>query len=559
MVSPLRVKKLSAKHALPIFKESQLPDIHDEANTRRSVPQIETGVEKEEEEEHDLQAALSSAQAAVTTGADDQQRCYIPTPKASQQIPEKDYRLLYTPFKAPINNIRFSSTVEETGGCHYVIDEQDEAFLARHNAEKDSPDLRLSESLLEDIMDKFETITNTHMPHLYLDASQTPHALDDLLVYLPKDAPLRARLKQAQAVFAHWRERRIERQGKPILPTLQFEEPIKNKVDSYTCFRRRETKPVRKTRRADQQSLERLRRLRTEMESARNLLEMVLRREKMRKEALIQGRLIFDKRCELREYQLRLGIQDDDALYPPPPTPPAKKRKSEGPSTTIKIPLGKLRREDQGEAKKRKTSMLLAVDAELTRKHQQDKVYEDVSSNSYQPFPLPLSLHFFQSLDDTTATVPQWPSKRNTLFRRRVGRGGRVHIDRTCRQPYTSGRFQFDSDGEVTDSDTETIEADYDDTIPYTFLQEGELLQQLKGTDTIPAFTSVHHLSSSSSSSSSPSFAASSFATAKSPVAHVSPTTTPAQQAAIAMTNELIAAAVTGQMRNNTSGKSSTL
>lgn len=51
MVSPLRVKKLSAKHTLPIFKESQLPDIHDEANTRRSVPQIETGVEKEEEEE----------------------------------------------------------------------------------------------------------------------------------------------------------------------------------------------------------------------------------------------------------------------------------------------------------------------------------------------------------------------------------------------------------------------------------------------------------------------------------------------------------------------------
>lgn len=51
MVSRFRVKKLSPKHPLPIFKESQLPDLIDPANIQRSVPQIETGVEKEEEEE----------------------------------------------------------------------------------------------------------------------------------------------------------------------------------------------------------------------------------------------------------------------------------------------------------------------------------------------------------------------------------------------------------------------------------------------------------------------------------------------------------------------------
>jgi hypothetical protein len=51
MVSRFRVKKLSPKHPLPIYKEYQLPDLTDAANTQRSVPQIETGVEKEEEEE----------------------------------------------------------------------------------------------------------------------------------------------------------------------------------------------------------------------------------------------------------------------------------------------------------------------------------------------------------------------------------------------------------------------------------------------------------------------------------------------------------------------------
>lgn len=50
MASRFRVKKLSPKHPLPVFKEKQLPDL-DEANLQRAVPQIETGVEKDEEEE----------------------------------------------------------------------------------------------------------------------------------------------------------------------------------------------------------------------------------------------------------------------------------------------------------------------------------------------------------------------------------------------------------------------------------------------------------------------------------------------------------------------------
>jgi hypothetical protein len=54
MVSRFRVKKLSPKHPLPVYKESQLPDLTDPANLQRSVPQIETGVEKEEEEEVSL-------------------------------------------------------------------------------------------------------------------------------------------------------------------------------------------------------------------------------------------------------------------------------------------------------------------------------------------------------------------------------------------------------------------------------------------------------------------------------------------------------------------------
>lgn len=51
MVSRFRVKKLSPKHPLTIYKESQLPDIHDAGNLQRAVPLIETGVDKDEEDE----------------------------------------------------------------------------------------------------------------------------------------------------------------------------------------------------------------------------------------------------------------------------------------------------------------------------------------------------------------------------------------------------------------------------------------------------------------------------------------------------------------------------
>lgn len=87
---------------------------------------------------------------------------------------------------------------------------------------------------------------------------------------------------------------------------------VRNEADPYLCFRRRESKPIRKTRRTDQQSIEKLRKLRMEMESARSLLEMVSRREKVRKESLVHEHMIFDQRTKVREQKRILGIKDED-------------------------------------------------------------------------------------------------------------------------------------------------------------------------------------------------------------------------------------------------------
>lgn len=108
-----------------------------------------------------MQAAISAAHAAVTTGAKIER--YIPTPDASRQIPDKEYHQIYKKrFKEPTNLIRFSATVEDTIGCPYVMDEEDEAFLKKHS------NLSVSEDDFEKIMWQYETACKEHWPHLNL-------------------------------------------------------------------------------------------------------------------------------------------------------------------------------------------------------------------------------------------------------------------------------------------------------------------------------------------------------------------------------------------------------
>lgn len=192
------------------------------------------------------------------------------------------------------------------------MDEKDETYLESYN--KQHRGELLSEDLFEKIMWEIESIANQNWPHLDLDPSHIP----DFKTFnesIPDHSKLKA-FPNTELIYQHWRQRREERQGKSITPQLKFEEALKNENDPYVCFRRRETKPVRKTRRTDQQSLERLRKLRSELEMARNLMEMVVRREKIRKEGLVLEHTIFDKKRTLQEYQKTLGIKEDEDLLP---------------------------------------------------------------------------------------------------------------------------------------------------------------------------------------------------------------------------------------------------
>lgn len=69
---------------------------------------------------------------------------------------------------------------------------------------------------------------------------------------------------------------------------------------------------IRKTRGRDAQSAEKLRRLRKELEDARQLVALVRQREVARREMLTMERTLFMQRNEVKEMKRKLNIKDDD-------------------------------------------------------------------------------------------------------------------------------------------------------------------------------------------------------------------------------------------------------
>jgi enhancer of polycomb-like protein len=85
-----RARQVDYTKALPIYFTHDLPDLADMAAINRSVPQMPTGMEKDEESEHHLQRALSALQAFGTAN-----EYAIPTPKVDN-VENKLYERIYS-------------------------------------------------------------------------------------------------------------------------------------------------------------------------------------------------------------------------------------------------------------------------------------------------------------------------------------------------------------------------------------------------------------------------------------------------------------------------------
>jgi enhancer of polycomb-like protein len=266
-----------------------------------------------------LQAVISAAQAGAKAS-----QLFIPTPETNVSLGVQYERLYPEHYQQPATYIRFSSTVEDCVGCPYCMTAADELFLKQLNA-KHRKGPQCSEDQFEQVMNFFEQTSSLKQPFASVD--NTPLlSYEELAIAFDEEEIEESAQKFAKDIYPHWKASRSSAQNHLLMPTLKFERNADtDDSDPYVCFRRREVRQARKTRGRDAQIIEKLRKLRRELEDARNLMHHVKNREFARREQLSLEKRIFDHRASVKEVKRHLQIKgDDEDLINQKPIPKAR-------------------------------------------------------------------------------------------------------------------------------------------------------------------------------------------------------------------------------------------
>lgn len=242
------------------------------------------------------------------------QQSFIPTPDATKAKGVEYDKLYPKVFSSPATYIRFSSTVEESVGVPYCMDDQDVAVRAKLNEGKDFNGNNrkdklgnCSEDTFEEVMSFFEEASSRLQPFADIDKSPVP-TFDEMEQNIDENLSLDAQ-KWLKLIYPHWV---LRKDSRAIMPTVKLRlldnTSEADDADPYVCFRRREVRQTRKTRGRDAQIVEKLKKLRLELEQARTLVQFVNQREQLNKQSLETSRKVFEERGKLKKVKSERGI-----------------------------------------------------------------------------------------------------------------------------------------------------------------------------------------------------------------------------------------------------------
>lgn len=187
---------------------------------------------------------------------------------------------------------------------------EDDIWLREYNKGKGKTS-SLSEDDFEKIMEVFEDTTGLATPFAAVD--NTVLSFDDMKPQLQSRLPPNIINPFSADVYKHWKSRREATGNHSIQPGLKFETHQENDdADPYVCFRRREVRQTRKTRARDVQSTDKVKKLRKELEDARDLVALARTRERYKAQMLGIDRAIFEERKKVKDCKIKLGIKGDD-------------------------------------------------------------------------------------------------------------------------------------------------------------------------------------------------------------------------------------------------------
>ncbi|XP_077124610.1 enhancer of polycomb homolog 1 isoform X1 [Ranitomeya variabilis] len=272
-----RARALDASKPLPVFRCEDLPDLHEYASINRAVPQMPTGMEKEEESEHHLQRAISALQVY----GEKRDNMVIPVPEAESNIAY--YESVYPgEFKMPKQLIHIQPFSLDAEQPDYDMDSEDEIFVNKLNKK-----IEISPLQFEEMIDRLEK-----------GSGQQPVNLQEAKLLLKEDDDL------ITEVYDYWIKKRKNSRGSSLIPAVKQEKRDGSSTsDPYVAFRRRTEKmQTRKNRKNDESSYEKMLKLRRDLSRAVTILEMIKRREKSKRELLHLTLEIMEKRYNLGDY-----------------------------------------------------------------------------------------------------------------------------------------------------------------------------------------------------------------------------------------------------------------
>ncbi|CAG8483891.1 3326_t:CDS:10 [Acaulospora morrowiae] len=420
----------------------------------RDNPEVVTGIEKGEDEELHFKTLVEKKNKMIEKNEvpkeerteQDDTKPGIPCPETGNG--DQTRKPYFEPnFKQSKTYRKFSTPIEECIGCEYNMDDADEKWLEEYNSKEGND---LSEDNFEEIMDFFERMAKKKS-HLLLEKRlptwEDYSKLPDKLVPYAKDA---------EVVYTYWKAKRNAymtryKKAGPLMHEIKVGDVIstnsnkcdrrktvetkkEDEEDAYICFRRRELRPVRRTRRTEAQSFDKLKNIRIDLQSGREIVVQVQTREKVKKQKIEINRKVFVMECKIKDMQRELGIKKHSQK--------SKNRKS---STSQAEIFGQ----------PRKNSI------KTTKKD------GDIQMTDVTDFP-------YLSACKSTATTyyRKLPSSENA-FRSRCGRGGRrrCFLDRLevfrfrCIKEEAHWKFKYDSDEDdaFSDDDTSFMECDDDE------------------------------------------------------------------------------------------------
>ncbi|XP_076455967.1 enhancer of polycomb homolog 1-like isoform X2 [Babylonia areolata] len=273
-----RARALDVSKPMPIFRSEDIPDMHDFDKINRAVVQMPTGMEKEEEMETHLQNALTAQQFYGTA---EKRTIPIPGVQSVDDIDDR-YSKLYNPdFRLPKQYIHVEALGMEQEIPDYDLDSEDECWL-----QEQSKKMEISSSKFEEMMDRLEKGSGQQVVTLQ-EAKLLLKEDDDLII----------------SVYDYWLNKRL-RLEMPLIPQVKSEKRDGTTTNNpYVAFRRRTEKmQTRKNRKNDEVSYEKMLKLKRDMLKALTLTHFLKRREKSKKEILQLTLEVMEKRYQMGDF-----------------------------------------------------------------------------------------------------------------------------------------------------------------------------------------------------------------------------------------------------------------